>query len=141
MSTLQDLSDAIRGPATAQDADDVLALLLLRDPTKLQGEGRALLAGFAARAAIGPSLSAAALEAAVQLYLETHPLDAGVVARLKTVAEGLVMRGGPTSSDVAAALTVLGQEPAKGPLGGGSRPKGTIPAGPFARFHVDKKEP
>ena len=133
MSTLSALTDAIRGNASLDDAEDVLAILLLTDPQHLGAEGQALLERFRARSGIDASLDAAGLEHAVAGYLAQHPIHQDVVARLKAVARGLVEKRGPTSSDVQRALSMLGASTSSAPLGGGVRPKGTIAAGPFAR--------
>jgi hypothetical protein len=134
------LTDAIKGDATVDDVEDVLALLLLTDPKELGDEARALLDRFAKRAGLNAGLDASALTAAVAGYLERSPVNAGVVARLKKIAGSLMKRGQPTSADVQRALAAVGKSNASAPLGGGVRPKGTIPAGPFARAALTSRK-
>lgn len=140
MSTLAELLGAIRGTATVEQAEDVVALLLLRNPVNLQADGRALLARYSARAGLDPSLTSEQLEAAVARYLEGHPLNPTVVAAFKAVAQRLVEENAPHAADVAVALSMVGGETSKTPLGGGVRPAGTVPAGPAARFKMDPKK-
>jgi hypothetical protein len=135
------LTDAIKGDASVDDVEDVLALLLLTDPKDVGDEARTLLDRFAKRAGIEAGLDASQLTDAVGAYLERKPVNAGVVARLKKIAGGLMKRGQPTSSDVQRALAAVGREHAStSPLGGGVRPKGTIAAGPFARAALTSRK-
>src|SRR5438046_2903078 len=135
-SPLRTLIDTIRGDAPLEDAEDVVALVLLTEPAGLPDESAALLDRFAARAALPADAGkdADALASAVETYLAKRPPNPAVVARLKSAAQNVVAALGPRAGSVDKALAAVGSSASSSkPLGGGVRPQGTVPAGPFAR--------
>jgi hypothetical protein len=140
MSNLATLLSSVQGSASVEEAEDVVAVLLMRDPTSLSREGLDLLARFSHRSGVDLTQATPALEAALETHLARKPLNPGVLAALKNVARDLAERQGPASADVRAALSMLGKGTSHTPLGGGHRPSGTVPAGPLARFQADVKK-
>lgn len=119
------------------DVEDFLAfLLLLRPPAGgLDDAAAALLGRFASRAGVQPGGGERDARAAIDAWFVAHPVNADIVAAVHAIARETL--GAGVSDDVGRALGAFAAAPLPtGVLGGGERPKGTVPAGPMARFQV-----
>lgn len=124
------------------DVEDFLAVLVLTRPAPqppLDDDAALLVGRFAARAGIARGSSAADARAGIDAYLAHKPLSEAVITAVHALARERAASA--TGTDVGDALARFAGETAPtGVLGGGGeRPKGTVPAGPMARFVVDKK--
>lgn len=100
-------------------------------PEQLDEDAAALVGRFAVRCGIARGAPVADVQAAIAAYLQKKPLNEDIVAAVHAIAREKLAEG-----NLGAAVQKF-----TGVLGGdGERPKGTVPAGPMARFLVDKKK-
>jgi hypothetical protein len=69
-------------------------------------------------------------------YLEAHPLRTELLQEAARVARERLGTGGAVAEHL---RKFTGDGVPRGVLGGGERPEGSTPAGPLARFLVQKK--
>jgi len=131
-------------PFSFTEAEDILALALLSTPTASRPAASTdvidLLGRFSARIGFERGMPVTSTRARIVGYLKAHPLH---TALMRVLAETVldVLRAG--SHDKArAAARALGSEAAPTrPLNAGTRPQGTIQAGPLAAFQAAEKKP
>lgn len=94
-----------------------------------------LLGLFAAQAGIDPDDSEEQRAEAVRRYYEQHPIHPELLKAFQDFVRSELTAGDADKARAFGAFQGFLDEPrARSALGGGSRPAGTVPAGPLARF-------
>lgn len=142
---VDDIAAALLANAGPEDRDaleDVLAVIVLAVPIAerpTDDDVIALLGRFALRVGLRGDEPAGGAEAAIERYLEAHPLKTSLVEPAARAAREHLGAGGGLKDTLA---RFTGEREQKGVLGGtGARPKDATAAGPLARFLVHKKDP
>jgi hypothetical protein len=133
------------GQASAEariDVEDLLAVLTLAQPAAQRAtddEVLMLLGRFAQRADVDVRGGADAALAKIAGYLRERPLRMDLLQRCAAFVREHLAAGSSVALDLNAAR-FLGVTPGKSAMASvnSERPSGTIPAGPLARFLVEK---